>query len=92
MTQAWALLFTLMPDRHRGAISGLATMTKGLGLLVGPVLAGAAIDLASPFLEQTEGYGVLWPVCAVPILAAIPLVYGLMQSGRPASGRAATGV
>jgi MFS family permease len=92
MTQAWALLFTLMPDRHRGAISGLATMTKGLGLLVGPLLAGAAIDLASPFLDETDGYGVLWPVCAVPILAAIPLVYGLMQSDRPASGTAATGL
>ena len=92
MTQAWALLFTLMPDRHRGAISGLATMTKGLGLLVGPVLAGGAIDLASPFLDETDGYGVLWPVCAVPVLAAIPLVYRLMQLGRPANGRAATGL
>jgi MFS family permease len=81
MTQAWALLFTLMPDRHRGAISGLATMTKGFGLLVGPILAGAAIDLSAPFLDETEGYGVLWPVCALPVLAAIPLVYRLMRAG-----------
>ena len=89
-TQAWGLLFTLMPDRHRGAISGLATMTKGIGLLVGPVLAGAAIDLSSPVLEQTEGYAILWPVCALPILAAIPLVFQLRRvegsrtSGLPA--------
>jgi MFS family permease len=89
MTQAWGLLFTLMPDRHRGAISGLATTTKGLGLLVGPLLAGAAIDLTSPLLEETEGYGVLWPACAVPVLAAIPLVYRLMRV--EVSGRAATG-
>jgi Na+/melibiose symporter-like transporter len=91
MTQAWALLFTLMPDRHRGAISGLATMTKGLGLLVGPLLAGGAIDIASPLLDETDGYGVLWPVCALPVLAAIPLVYRLMQAAPPVSGRAATG-
>lgn len=89
MTQAWGLLFTLMPDRHRGAISGLATMTKGFGLLVGPIVAGGAIDILAPFLDSTDGYGALWPVCAVPILAAIPLVYRLMRTD--VSGRAATG-
>jgi hypothetical protein len=66
-------------------------MTKGVGLLVGPVVAGGAIDIASPVLEETEGYGVLWPVCAVPVLAAIPLVYRLMHSGGQISGKAATG-
>jgi MFS family permease len=88
-TQAWGLLFTLMSDRHRGAISGLATMTKGFGLLVGPIVAGAAIDILAPYLDATEGYAALWPVCAVPILAAIPLVYRLMQAeARVLSGRA----
>jgi hypothetical protein len=33
MTLAWGLLFKLMPAQHRGAISGLATTTKGWGLL-----------------------------------------------------------
>ena len=65
-------------------------MTKGLGLLVGPLLAGAAIDLSSPILDETEGYGALWPVCALPILAAIPLVYQLMRA--EVTGRAATGL
>ncbi len=31
MTLSWALLFKLMPPQHRGAISGLATTTKGVG-------------------------------------------------------------
>ena len=35
MTLAWALLFKLMPPQHRGAIAGLATTTKGIGLLIG---------------------------------------------------------
>ena len=78
MTLAWGLLFKLMPMQHRGAISGLATTTKGLGLLLGAPIAGAAIDLARPFLNSTEGYQILWPVCGIPILAAIPLVYRLM--------------
>ena len=79
MTLAWGLLFKLMPSRHRGAISGLATTTKGLGLLLGAPLAGVAIDLARPYLHATDGYQVLWPVCGVPILAVLPLVYRLIK-------------
>jgi MFS family permease len=82
MTLAWGLLFKLMPPEHRGAISGLATTTKGIGLLAGPILAGAAIDLAAPFLQATDGYQILWPVLAVPILAAIPLVASLRHDER----------
>ena len=71
MTLAWGLLFKVMPTEHRGAASGLATTTKGLGLIVGPLLAGAAIDLTS--------YRALWPMCALPVLAAIPLVARLIR-------------
>ena len=88
MTLSWALLFKLMPPQHRGAISGLATTTKGLGLLVGPLVAGAIIDLTAPLFEKTDGYAALWPVCAVPVLAAIPLVASLIrQEERASSGR-----
>jgi len=83
MTLAWGLLFKLMPPEHRGAASGLATTTKGLGLLLGAPVAGVAIDVARPYLESTDGYQVLWPVCAIPILAATPLVYRLMQVEGP---------
>ncbi len=79
MTLAWGLLFKLMPEEHRGAVSGLATTTKGLGLLLGAPIAGAAIDLARPFMESTDGYQILWPVCGLPILAAIPLVARMMR-------------
>lgn len=87
MTLAWALLFKLMPQQHRGAIAGLATTTKGIGLLIGPLVAGVMIDVMSPYLEKTQGYEVLWPVCAIPVLAAIPLVASLMKREREASGR-----
>jgi MFS family permease len=87
MTLAWALLFKLMPAQHRGAISGLATTTKGMGLLVGPLVAGVMIDVMKPYLSATDGYEMLWPVCAVPVLAAIPLVASLIPHER-ASGNA----
>ncbi len=86
MTLSWALLFKLMPSQHRGAISGLATTTKGIGLLAGPLVAGGLIDVLSPYLDATDGYQVLWPVSAVPVIAAIPLVASLLRN-EPASGK-----
>jgi MFS family permease len=80
MTLAWGLLFKLMPAGDRGAVSGLATTTKGIGLVIGPLLAGAVIDLLRPHLASTEGYQALWPVLGVPILLAIPLVLMLQRS------------
>ena len=69
----------IVPVQHRGAVSGLATTTKGIGLLVGAPLAGLAIDLSEPYLSATDGYQVLWPICGIPILAAIPLLVRLME-------------
>ncbi len=77
MTLAWGLLFKLMPPRDRGAIAGLATTTKGFGLLVGVPLTGLAIDLVRPHLRATHGFQALWPLLGVPILAVIPLVMRL---------------
>jgi maltose/moltooligosaccharide transporter len=78
MTLAWGLLFKLMPDGDRGAVSGLATTTKGLGLIFGTLLAGILIDVLRPYLPATEGYQVLWPILSVPILLSVPLVASLI--------------
>jgi MFS family permease len=80
MTLSWGLLYTIMPAGDRGTITGLATTTKGLGLVIGPLGAGAAIDIFSPFLESTDGYAALWPAVAVPVLAVIPLVTLLAEA------------
>jgi MFS family permease len=80
MTLAWGLLYKIVPSQHRGAVSGLATTTKGIGLLIGAPVAGIAIDLARPQLHATSGYQILWPVCALPILGAIPLLVRLIAA------------
>ncbi len=80
MTLAWGLLYKIVPAEHRGAASGLATTTKGIGLLIGAPVAGLAIDFSRPYLNATNGYQILWPVCALPILGAIPLLVRLMQA------------
>src|SRR5205809_1142844 len=79
MTLAWGLLYKIVPEEHRGAVSGLATTTKGIGSLVGAPIAGLAIDLAGPYFNATDGYQVLWPICGLPILAAIPLLVRLIE-------------
>jgi len=89
MTLAWGLLFKLMPSEHRGAISGLATTTKGFGLLAGPILAGGAVDIGSRWLHSTDGYQVLWPLLGLPILGVIPLVGSLIPHEHEADGEGA---
>ena len=74
MTLAWALLFKVMPGSDRGAVSGLAIMTKGLGLLIGPILVGITIDVAGTFLQSTEGFAAMWVIVALPVLLVLPYV------------------
>ena len=89
MTLAWGLLFKLMPSDERGATSAFATTTKGVGLVIGPLVAGGVIDLLSSRLEATDGYQALWPVLGVPILLAIPLVARLIRAEAEADRAAA---
>lgn len=91
MTLAWGLLFKLMPAGDRGAVSGLATTTKGLGLIVGPLLAGALIDILRPTLASTSGYQALWPVLGIPILLVIPLVASLAAAEKRSAAEAPAG-
>ena len=80
MTLAWGLLFKLMPPDDRGAVSGLATTTKGLGLLIGPLVAGAAIEILRGPLGETQGYQAVWPVLGIPVLAVLPFVAMLVRA------------
>ena len=80
MTLAWGLLFKLTPPEHRGTVSGLATTTKGFGLIIGPIAAGAAMDIFGRYFTSTEGYQLLWPLLGIPILAVIPLVARLSRA------------
>ena len=82
MTLAWGLLFKLMPEHGRGSIAGLAIMTKGVGLLVGPLVVGAVISIFSGTLGSTRGYAAMWPAIGIPILAVIPIVALLSDAER----------
>ena len=79
MTLSWGLLFKVMPAGDEGTISGLAITTKGLGLLIGPPIVGATIDVAGTFLQSTDGYAAMWLIVGLPVLLAIPLVVKLAR-------------
>ena len=85
MTLAWGLLFKLTPAEHRGAVSGLATTTKGIGLLLGAPLAGLAIDLTDPYFQKTHGYQSLWFLCGLGDPRGDPARRVADPAGRPRS-------
>lgn len=70
MTLSFAALMGLLPSRGHGAGSALFELSRGLGGLLGPVLAGIAIELAGPLFPATDGYAAMWMVAAAAVLAS----------------------
>jgi MFS family permease len=85
MTLPQALAFTLAPDNSQGAAAGLVDFSRGIGLVLGPVLVGAAISASTHFLSATHGYAIMWPAIGVPVLLSIPLLRLLKSPGSIAS-------
>jgi hypothetical protein len=55
-------------------------MTKGVGLLLGPLAVGAVIDIFHSQLLATDGYAAMWPTVGIPVLLAVPLVASLVKA------------
>lgn len=74
MTLPYAMLIPLMPKGGHGALTGFYSLSRGIGVMLGPLLAGVAVSLLRGPLSGTHGYAAMWLVCSVSILASIPLV------------------
>ena len=74
MTLPYAMLIPLMPKREHGALTGFYSLSRGIGVMLGPLLAGVAVSLLKSPLSSTHGYAAMWLVCSVAVLASIPLV------------------
>jgi MFS family permease len=73
MALAYAILMPLMPDEDRGALTGFYSVSRGIGITLGPMLAGVLISvLGSGVFETTHGYQATWLVCSAAILLSIP--------------------
>jgi MFS family permease len=73
MALSYAILIPLMPGDERGALTGLYSVSRGIGIIFGPVVAGVLISVldGGPF-GATRGFQAMWIVCAGAILASIP--------------------
>jgi predicted MFS family arabinose efflux permease len=74
MSLPYSLLMPLMPDGEHGALTGLYSVSRGLGVMAGPLLGGLAIDLLAPLFSSTQGYAATWLVAGgAALLSLAPL-------------------
>jgi MFS family permease len=79
----YALLIPLMPEGEHGAITGVYSLSRGIGTTLGPLLAGVAIQTLGPTaFASTAGYGAMWVVTAGAILLSLPLLSKLRGERR----------
>lgn len=74
MTLPYAMLIPLMPEGGHGALTGFYSLSRGIGVMLGPLLAGVAVTALKGPLSGTHGYAAMWLVCSASILLSIPLV------------------
>jgi Na+/melibiose symporter-like transporter len=83
MTLAYALLMPLMPEDEHGLLTGFYSLSRGLGIIAGPIFAGLLVNLTAhgPF-AGTQGFQAIWIVCAAGALGSIPMLRALSRSQR----------
>jgi MFS family permease len=76
MALPYAMLIPMMPRAGHGLLTGLYSMSRGTGIVLGPLLAGAAVQ-AQRTLDTPLGtaeFSALWLVAGALLLASVPLV------------------
>lgn len=92
MTLPYTLLMRLLgDDREHGAAAGLLSASRGAGVLLGPLLAGLAIELTPGIraltFDDTHGYAAIFAVAAALLLASTPSLRRIASSASaPAHG------
>ena len=71
LTLPQALAFTVAPIGSEGAVAGLQDFSRGLGVVLGPVVVGATIGAFGSDLSSTHGYAAMWPTIGIPVLVSV---------------------
>jgi MFS family permease len=70
-----ALAFLLAPTGGEGAAAGLLDFSRGIGVVLGPVLVGTAVTgTADGWFSSTHGYAVMWPIIGMSVLLTLPIL------------------
>jgi MFS family permease len=81
MTLAYAILMPLMPEDEHGALTGFYSLSRGLGIVAGPILAGIVIALTGGgVFHGTQGFQAMWIVCAAAAFASLVFLRRLQQA------------
>jgi Na+/melibiose symporter-like transporter len=76
MALPYAMLIPMMPRAGHGLLTGMYSMSRGAGIVLGPLLAGAAIQaqraLGTPL--GTVPFSALWLVAGLLLVASVPFV------------------
>lgn len=81
MALPYAMLIPMMPSAGHGLLTGVYSMSRGVGVVLGPLLAGAAIE-AQRALDAplgTVAYSALWLVAGLLLLLSVPLLSGVRR-------------
>ena len=74
LTLPQALAFTLAPVGSEGIAAGLVDVSRGIGVVLGPIVVGAVVGASAGAFESTRGYASMWLVIGVPVLIAAGLL------------------
>jgi MFS family permease len=62
----------LMPKDEHGALTGFYSISRGVGIVLGPILAGALIWLTKEgVFKATNGFQAMWIVCAAATFGSL---------------------
>lgn len=70
LTLPYAILMPMMPDDQHGKLTGLYSTSRGIGIMLGPLLAGVFIALLKHVLPA-RGYSAMWLVCSAAMLLSV---------------------
>ncbi len=82
MALPYALLMPMMPEDEHGTVTGFYSMSRGVGVMLGPLLAGAAIDASLTPVADSRGYPAVWGVAGLAILASLPCLRAVERRSR----------
>jgi MFS family permease len=74
MTLPFALLARHLPEQSHGTGAAVYEFSRGAGTLLGPLVTGAAIDLAQRVFALRQPYDVMWLTSALAVLISVPLL------------------
>lgn len=69
-----ALAFLVAPQGSEGVAAAVVEVSRGVGVVLGPLLVGYAVRFGHGVFPATEGYAAMWPVIGVATLLAVPLL------------------